>query len=67
VSPLHLRLDAAFVPAEGLCWIPLAELHALPLGKRDQRLRDLLATPGRAPLEAPEAAALIRACAAPSA
>lgn len=67
VNPLHLCLDTDFEAAEGLRWVPMSELHALPLGKRDQRLRDLLATPGQAPLEAPEAAALIRACAAPSA
>lgn len=66
VNPLHLRLYLGFEAAEGLCWVPMSELHALPLGKRDQRLRDLLATPGQAPLEAPAAAALIRACAAPS-
>jgi len=67
VSPLHLRLDAHFMAVEGLRWIPMHDLPGLPLGKRDQRLRDLLATPGQAPLEAPDPAALIRACAAPSA
>jgi A/G-specific adenine glycosylase len=67
VSPLHLRLDRRFQAAEGLRWIPIGELPALPLGKRDQRLRDLLSTPGQRPMEAPEPAALIGACAAPSA
>lgn len=66
VSPLHLRLVERFEPAEGLRWIPRGELTALPLGKRDQRLRDLLARPGQPPLEAPDPAVLIRACGAPS-
>jgi A/G-specific adenine glycosylase len=66
VSPLHLRLEARFPAAEGLRWVPAENLAALPLGKRDQRLRDLLAAPGQAPLTAPEVPALIRACAAPS-
>jgi A/G-specific adenine glycosylase len=64
VSPLHLTLKERFTPAEGLRWVPSAELQGLPLGKRDQRLRDLLATPGQVPLEVPEADALIRACVA---
>ncbi|HEX7553314.1 MAG TPA: hypothetical protein VF378_07155 [Geothrix sp.] len=67
VSPLHLLLTTRFVPDEGLMWVPRRELRGLPLGKRDQRLRDLLDTPGQAPLVAPEPAMLIRACAGPSA
>jgi len=67
VNPLHLSLPARFEPAPGFRWIPVASLSTLPLGKRDQRLRDLLATPGQRPLEAPDPAALMRACAAPSA
>jgi A/G-specific adenine glycosylase len=67
VSPLHFRLETRFPAADGLRWIPISDLPALPLGKRDQRLRDLLATPGQRPLEAPDPAALIGACAAPSA
>ncbi|WP_291271049.1 hypothetical protein [Geothrix sp.] len=65
VNPLHLRLNARFQAAGGLRWIPAADLSTLPLGKRDQRLRGLLATPGQTPLEAPDPGALIRACAAP--
>ncbi|WP_243300672.1 A/G-specific adenine glycosylase [Geothrix oryzisoli] len=67
VSPLFLRVEARFTAADGLRWIPRDELSALPLGKRDQRLRDLIATPGQRPLEAPDPAVLTRACAAPSA
>lgn len=67
VSPLHIEVASQFEPADGLAWVPRAELEALPLGRRDQRLRDLLGTPGQAPQEAPGRAELIRACAAPSA
>lgn len=67
VAPLHLRLEARFPAAESLRWVPAGELPFLALGKRDQRLRDLLATPGQRPLEAPDPAALMRACAALSA
>lgn len=67
VSPLHLRLGGRFEAAPGFHWVSLGDLPALPLGKRDQRLRDLLASPGQRPMEAPDPAALIEACAAPSA
>jgi A/G-specific adenine glycosylase len=66
VSPLHVCLERRFPPAKGLRWMPRGELRSLPLGKRDQRLRDLLDTPGQIPVEAPDPAALIRACADPS-
>jgi A/G-specific adenine glycosylase len=67
VSPVHLLLTTRFMPAAGLLWVPRNELRGLPLGKRDQRLRDLLETPGQVPLTAPEPGLLIRACAGPSA
>jgi A/G-specific adenine glycosylase len=67
VSPLLLRLEGRFAPAPGYQWVASANLHGLPLGKRDQRLRDLLSTVGQAPLEAPDPSGLIKACAAPSA
>lgn len=60
VSPLCLHLEARFEAAEGLRWIPACDLSGLPLGKRDQRLRVLLATPGQAPLEAPDPTLLIK-------
>ncbi len=66
VCPLHIHLGTRFTPAERLCWVPRRALSGLPLGKRDLRLRDLLDTPGQVPLEAPERAELIKACAAPS-
>jgi A/G-specific adenine glycosylase len=59
VSPLHIQLMSRFPPAAGLRWVPRTEIHGLPLGKRDQRLRDLLDTPGQAPLEAPDPQLLI--------
>ena len=65
VSPLHIRLASRFEPADGLRWVARGDLRDLPLGKRDQRLRDLLDTPGQGPLVAPDMAELIRACADP--
>ncbi len=61
VSPIYLRLDHSFPAPEGLRWVPRADLPALPLGKRDQRLRDLLDTPGQIPLQTPGLTALIQA------
>ena len=66
VSPLHIQLATRFAAAEGLAWISRSDLARLPLGKRDQRLRDLLDQPGMVPLEAPDLQTLIKACAAPS-
>jgi A/G-specific adenine glycosylase len=65
VSPLWLSLESRFRPADGLSWVPLAELRGLPMGKRDQRLRDLLGTPGQVPFEAPIPASLVQAQSSP--
>jgi A/G-specific adenine glycosylase len=65
VNPLELLLDTCFPPAEGHRWIPEAMLPGLPLGRRDQRLRDLLGSPGAAPLGAPDLQALLGALWAP--
>jgi A/G-specific adenine glycosylase len=67
VSPLRIQLESRFTPADSLRWIPHTELRERPLGKRDQRLRDLLDTPGQTPLEAPDPKEMVKACAAPSA
>ncbi len=70
VNPLHLQLEEGFLEASGLRWMPRAGLAALPMGKRDQRLRDLLEVPGEVPLEPPDPQALLaplRAGATPSA
>jgi A/G-specific adenine glycosylase len=61
VSPIHILLEARFSPADGLRWVSRTELRELPLGKRDQRLRDLLDTPGQVPLEAPDLQTLMNA------
>lgn len=66
VIPLCVALAAPFAPAASFRWVSRAELQGLPLGKRDHRLRDLVETPGQPPLEAPDLASLVRACAAPS-
>ncbi len=65
VRPLHLPVPVRFPAGDGLQWVPRAELGSLPLGRRDQRLRDLLATAGEVPLEAPILGAVMKACAAP--
>ena len=59
VTPLHIHVASRFSPADGLQWVPWTSLRGLPLGKRDQRLRDLLGTPGQVPLEAPDPGMLI--------
>lgn len=59
VSPLHLKLEQRFSAVDGLHWIPRPGLSALPLGKRDQRLRDLLDTAGQVPLEIPDVESLL--------
>ncbi len=64
VRPLKLSLGRRFAPAEGLQWVPRERLVDLPLGRRDQRLRDLLGTPGAAPLQAPDARILLAALSA---
>ena len=42
MNPLHLRLESRWAPTAGRAWVPAEELAALPMGKRDQRLRSLL-------------------------
>jgi A/G-specific adenine glycosylase len=45
IHPLALHLGAPCGAPEGLVWVPAAELGALPMGKRDQRLREHLGQP----------------------
>jgi len=45
VHPLALRLEAAPAAPGGLAWVGAAELAALPMGRRDQRLREHLDQP----------------------
>lgn len=42
VTPIAIELPRLFSAPEGCAWIPGGSINALPLGKRDQRLRDLL-------------------------
>jgi A/G-specific adenine glycosylase len=46
IHPLALRLEAAPPAPEGLVWVAAGDLAALPMGKRDQRLREHLGQPG---------------------
>jgi A/G-specific adenine glycosylase len=53
VNPLHLRPARRPRPQADEVWVPLANLAALPMGKRDSRLREALGQPGEAPLTLP--------------
>lgn len=55
VSPLLLRLGTRFEAPAGCRWIGGSELDRLALGKRDQRLRELLKEPGAIPWPGPPA------------
>lgn len=59
VRPLHLRQARRCPAPPGLRWVAAEELATLPLGRRDQRLRTLLLTPGERPLAAPDPKALL--------
>ncbi|MBL0313205.1 MAG: NUDIX domain-containing protein [Holophagaceae bacterium] len=59
VNPFHLRLEQRFESPGGCHWIPGNELNQLALGKRDQRLRELITTTGTTPLHGPAATSLL--------
>lgn len=59
VSPVHLRLERRFEEPQDCRWIAGDELDRLALGKRDQRLRELIKGPGTVPLHGHEAANLL--------
>ena len=42
IHPLLMDVAAPFSPADTQRWVSAQELEALPMGKRDQRLRDLV-------------------------
>jgi len=42
VTPLFMELERAFPAQENQRWVSAEELQALPMGKRDQRLRELV-------------------------
>lgn len=56
IRPLALHLEAAPAAPAGLAWVPAADLAALAMGARDQRLRRLLEETGQ-PLAAWDRAA----------
>jgi len=45
IHPLALRLETPRAAPDGLCWVEPEALAALPMGKRDQRLRGHLGQP----------------------
>ncbi len=47
VTPVRLALEAPFSAPDGMAWVSRAELDALPLGRRDGKLRELLKTEGQ--------------------
>ena len=50
VRPLVAHIEARTAPA-GMAWIEAARLEGLPMGRRDQRLREALASESGTPLE----------------
>ena len=59
VTPVAVRIPRRFPAPPGAAWVPAAELPALPLGKRDQRLRALLDQAGASELSGTPAAGLL--------
>ncbi len=53
VTPVKLAVESTFPAPHGMAWVERAELEALPLGRRDAKLRDLLKTEGQALLDLP--------------
>ena len=53
VSPLRLSIEKRFEAPPGMAWVEAADLPALPLGRRDGKLRGLLERPGAPPLALP--------------
>ena len=53
VSPLRIKLDAPFPAPAGMAWVEASHLEALPLGRRDAKLRELLKSEGQTPLDLP--------------
>lgn len=51
VNPLWLRLANRFATPKECLWVPTDEVEGLALGKRDQRLRELIKEPGTVPVE----------------
>lgn len=61
IHPLALELEQPFAPPHGATWVDAETLSAIPMGRRDQRLRELLSTPTTfLETEAPPVAGLLR-------
>lgn len=60
VRPLALTLETPFPAPQDMTWIDSAQLTTIPMGRRDQRLRDLLSAPTLLIEEAPPVAGLLR-------
>ncbi len=60
VHPLALELEAPFPAPKGLLWVEASVLPTLPMGRRDQRLQELLRTPPALYDEAPPLAGLLK-------
>jgi len=60
IHPLALSLETPFLAPATMTWIDSAQLAAIPMGRRDQRLRDLLSAPPLLAKEAPPVAGLLR-------
>jgi A/G-specific adenine glycosylase len=60
IHPLALQFEAPFPAPKDLIWLDASELEAIPMGRRDQRLQELLRTPPAVCDEAPPLAGLLR-------
>lgn len=60
VRPLALTLETPFPAPLAMTWIDSAQLTTIPMGRRDQHLRELLSAPPLLIEEAPPVAGLLR-------
>ena len=60
VRPLALTLETPFPAPLAMAWIDSIQLAHIPMGRRDQRLRELLSAPPLLIEEAPPVAGLLR-------
>ncbi len=60
VHPLALTLETPFPAPPAMTWIDSAQLATIPMGRRDQRLRELISAPPLLHKEAPPVTGLLR-------
>lgn len=60
VNPIALEFESPFPAPEGTTWLKAKDLENIPMGRRDQRLRELLRTSCSHNSEAPPVAGLLR-------